>query len=107
MCLAVPGRVREIYERHGVRTGRVDFGGVVKEVCLAFVPEVEVGDYAIVHVGVAIGKVDEETARETLELLAAAGMLEDEMGADPARGRVATGGEASHPAAASSDEGAG
>ena len=79
MCLAVPGRVREVYEAHGTRMGKMDFGGVVKDVCLAYVPDVEVGDYAIVHVGVAISKVDEESALETLKLLAETGMLEEEL----------------------------
>ncbi len=80
MCLAVPGQVLEIYEAHGLRTGRMDFGGVIKEICLAYVPEVEVGDFAIVHVGVAISKIDEDSARETLRLLAETGMLLEEMG---------------------------
>jgi hydrogenase expression/formation protein HypC len=79
MCLAVPGRVQEIYESHGLRTGKVNFGGVVKQVCLAYVPEVEVGDYTIVHVGVAISKVDEESAKETLRLLREAGLLAEEL----------------------------
>lgn len=82
MCLAVPGRVREIYQSRGLRTARMDFGGVVKEVCLAYVPEVEVGDYAIVHVGVAISKIDEESAVETLRLLEETGILQDELGGE-------------------------
>ncbi|MCU0267253.1 MAG: HypC/HybG/HupF family hydrogenase formation chaperone [Acidimicrobiales bacterium] len=71
MCLGVPGRVEDIWEANGIRMGSVDFGGVHKEVCLAYVPEVEVGDYAIVHVGVALTRLDEDAARETLELLGA------------------------------------
>jgi hydrogenase expression/formation protein HypC len=82
MCLAVPGRVQEIYESHGLRTGRMDFGGVVKEVCLAYVPEVEVGDYAIVHVGFAISKIDEDSALETLRLLEETGILKEELGGE-------------------------
>ncbi|MFO0926027.1 MAG: HypC/HybG/HupF family hydrogenase formation chaperone [Gemmataceae bacterium] len=82
MCLAVPGQVLEIHERQGVRMGRMSFGGVVKEVCLAYLPEVEVGDYAIVHVGVAISKLDEESARETLRLLAESGALDEEQTPD-------------------------
>ncbi len=87
MCLAVPGQVREVYEAHGVRMGKVDFGGVVKEVCLAYVPEVEVGDYTIVHVGVALSKIDEHSARETLKIFEEMGAFEDELaaGADPTR----------------------
>ena len=53
MCLAVPGQIQDVYETEGTRMGRVSFGGVVKEVCLAFVPELTVGDYTIVHVGFA------------------------------------------------------
>ena len=81
MCLAVPGRVEEIYEVRGVRAGKMNFGGVVKEVCLAFVPELAIGDYAIVHVGVAISKVDEESALQTLKLLEETGMLIEELNA--------------------------
>ena len=69
MCLAVPGQVREVYEAHGTRMGKMNFGGVVKDVCLAYVPEVAVGDYAIVHVGVAISKVDEELRAGNSETL--------------------------------------
>ncbi len=87
MCLAVPGRVQEIYESRGLRTGRMDFGGVVKEVCLAYVPEVEVGDYAIVHVGVAISKLDEESALETIRLLEETGILHEEFGGEPMTAR--------------------
>ena len=70
MCLAVPGQVQEIYESNGTRMGKVDFGGVIKEVCLAYTPDVEVGDYVIVHVGFAISKVDEDEAHRVFEFLA-------------------------------------
>ena len=80
MCLAVPGQVKEIYESFGTRMGRVNFGGVVKEVCLAYMPELEVGDYTIVHVGFAITKVDEVSAQQTLEAFRAMGLLDDEFG---------------------------
>ena len=66
MCLAIPGRIASIHDERGIRMGRVDFGGVVKEVCLACVPEADVGDYALVHVGFAIATVDETAARKTL-----------------------------------------
>jgi hydrogenase expression/formation protein HypC len=69
MCLAVPGKVIEIYSANGARMGKVDFGGVVREACLDFLPEIEVGDYTIVHVGFGISRLDEEEARSTLELL--------------------------------------
>jgi len=69
MCLAVPGQVKTIFEEHGTRMGKVNFGGVVKEVCLAYLPEIEVGDYTIVHVGFAISQIDEASAQETLHLI--------------------------------------
>ena len=79
MCLAIPGKVEEITSDGIVRMGRVNFGGVIKRVCLDYVPEVEVGDYTIVHVGFAISKIDEETARQTLEDFRAMGMLDVEL----------------------------
>lgn len=70
MCLAIPGRVIEIGERRDLeRTGKVDFGGVTKEINLAYVPEARVGDYVIVHVGFAISRVDEAEAQKTFEYL--------------------------------------
>jgi hydrogenase expression/formation protein HypC len=69
MCLGVPGRVLEIYTAEGLRMGKVDFGGVKREACLEYVPEAEVGDYVIVHVGFAISMLSESEAQETLEML--------------------------------------
>ena len=70
MCLGVPGQVVTIVENPlGMTMGKVDFSGITKEVCMAYVPEVEVGDYVVVHVGFAIAIVDEEEARRTLEYL--------------------------------------
>ena len=69
MCLGVPGRVNEIYEANGLKMGKVDFGGVKREVCLEYVPEIEIGEYVIVHVGFAINQMSEEEAEETLDLL--------------------------------------
>jgi hydrogenase expression/formation protein HypC len=70
MCLGIPGKLTEIYGSEGLQMGMVDFGGVRREVCLAYVTgEVEAGDYVIVHVGFAISKVDEEEARRTFKLL--------------------------------------
>jgi hydrogenase expression/formation protein HypC len=81
MCLGVPGKVIEIYEANGTRMGLVDFGGIRKEACLAYVPEVEIGDYTIIHVGFAITQLDEASAQETLALLQELGTLEEELGA--------------------------
>ncbi|MCL4539253.1 MAG: HypC/HybG/HupF family hydrogenase formation chaperone [Bacteroidetes bacterium] len=74
MCLGVPGRVIRIDEsRPGMTMGMVDFGGVSKEVCLAYVPEAKVGDYVVVHVGFAISVIDREEAMHVFELLRQAG----------------------------------
>jgi hydrogenase expression/formation protein HypC len=82
MCLAIPGRVEEITSDGLIRIGRVNFGGVVKRVCLDYVPEIAVGDYAIVHVGFAISKIDEATAQETLATFRAMGVLEEELASE-------------------------
>jgi hydrogenase expression/formation protein HypC len=79
MCLAIPGRVDEITEEDGLKVGRVNFGGVVKRVCLDYVPEIEVGDYTIVHVGFAISKIDAESAEKTLEVFRQMGALDEEL----------------------------
>lgn len=68
MCLAVPGKIRELYHEHGMLMGKLDFGGVIKDACLVYVPNVSVGQYAIVHAGFAITVVDETSAQETLAL---------------------------------------
>jgi hydrogenase expression/formation protein HypC len=78
MCLGVPGRVEQVWDAGGTRMATVDFGGIRKDVCLAYVPEVEVGDYTVVHVGFAITKLDEESALETLRLFNQIGALEQE-----------------------------
>jgi hydrogenase expression/formation protein HypC len=82
MCLAIPGRVEQINSDGDVRMGRVNFGGVVKNVCLDYVPEVVVGDYTIVHVGFALSKIDEQSALETLELFRKMGALEEELASE-------------------------
>ena len=79
MCLAIPGKVEAITTDGLVRMGRVNFGGVVKSVCLDYVPEVEVGDYTIVHVGFALSRIDEETAEKTLADFRAMGVLDEEL----------------------------
>jgi len=77
MCLGVPGQVVAIEENDlGMTMGTVSFGGIKKQVCLAWVPEVAVGDYVIVHVGFAISKVDEQEAHEVFRTLAEMGDLE-------------------------------
>ena len=68
MCLGVPGKILDIYEANGLSMGKIDFGGVTREVCLAYVPEAKVGDYAIIHVGFALNLLSEQEAQETLEL---------------------------------------
>ena len=69
MCLAIPGKVVEILENHGLRMAKVQFGGITREACLEYVPETQVGQYVLVHVGFAISTVDEEEAKRTYELL--------------------------------------
>jgi hydrogenase expression/formation protein HypC len=80
MCLAVPGQVVSVHERDETPMAQVDFGGVRKEVCLQYVPDVTVGDWVIVHVGFAIQHLDEQSARQTLEMFEQLGTLEEEFG---------------------------
>ncbi len=87
MCLGIPGKIIEIYARDGLRTCRVDFGGVVREACLDFVPEASVGDYALIHVGFAISLLDEAEAQRTLNLVRQIADLDEELGAGPRDGR--------------------
>ncbi|KPK04776.1 MAG: hydrogenase assembly protein HypC [Gemmatimonas sp. SG8_28] len=78
MCLGIPGRIVEITDDAGLKMGTIDFGGVRREVCLAYLEDdVKVGDYAIVHVGFAISTVDEDEAKRTFELLKEMGELEE------------------------------
>ena len=84
MCLAVPGQVEKIFEDNGTRMGKVNFGGVVKTVCLAYLPDIRVGDYTIVHVGFAITRLDEQSAQETLDLIRQLDVLETELDPDAA-----------------------
>jgi hydrogenase expression/formation protein HypC len=85
MCLGIPGKVLGSYEVHGLRMGKVEFGGIVREVCLAYTPEANVGDYVIVHVGFAISRIDAEEAARTFQLLEEMGQLAelDDPGAEP------------------------
>ena len=83
MCLGVPGKITEIFEMEGLKMGKVDFGGVVREACLEYVPEAQPGEYVVVHVGFAISLLSEEEAQETLEMLREIIDIEDEVGPEP------------------------
>jgi len=82
MCLAVPGKILEAEERDGSRIAKVQFGGITRTAFLNFVPEAQVGDYVMVHVGFAISRVAQEEAQRTYQTLDAMGLLEDELGKD-------------------------
>ena len=69
MCLGIPGSVMETYLQNDLPMGKVEFGGIVKEVCLAYTPEAQVGDFVIVHVGFAISRIDETEAQEIFTYL--------------------------------------
>lgn len=69
MCLAIPGKVVECFEKQDLKMARVQFGGIVREACLDYVPDAQVGDYVLVHVGFALSRVDEEEALRTYALL--------------------------------------
>jgi hydrogenase expression/formation protein HypC len=84
MCLGIPGKIIDIYEANDLHMGKVDFGGVTREVCLAYVPEAQIGNYTIVHVGFALNVLDEVEALETLQLLREIGALDEELGAEAA-----------------------
>ena len=69
MCLGIPGRIAEIWEESGTRMANVDYPGETRKVCLAYLPDLEIGDYTIVHAGFALTRVDEQAAQETLRLM--------------------------------------
>ncbi len=69
MCLGIPGKVLEIYEKNSLKLGKVQFSGIKKEVCLTFVPDVIIGDYVIVHVGYALSVLNETEAKKVFEIL--------------------------------------
>ena len=87
MCLAIPGKILESAEQNGLRIGRVQFGGITRQISLDFVPEAQVGDYVMVHVGFAISRVDSEEAERTYRLLEEMGAWEAELSPleDPSR----------------------
>lgn len=80
MCLGVPGKIIEIYDKDEIKMCKIDFGGVVREACLDFVPEAQVGEYTIIHVGFAISLLSEEEAMETLALLKEISDVGEELG---------------------------
>jgi hydrogenase expression/formation protein HypC len=80
MCLGIPGKIIEIWEESGTRMATVDFGGTTKKVCLAYLPDLEIGEYTIVHAGFALTRLDEESANNTLKMFADMGVLEAELG---------------------------
>jgi hydrogenase expression/formation protein HypC len=79
MCLGIPGKVIAIWDESGTRMSTVDFGGTTKTVCLAYLPDLEIGEFAIVHAGFAINRLDETSANDTLKMFAELGVLEEEL----------------------------
>ena len=83
MCLAVPGKITEIYSAGTLLMAKIDFGGVVREACIEALPEAKIGDYAIVHAGFALNLLSEVEAQETLDALRQLGAIEEEMADNP------------------------
>jgi hydrogenase expression/formation protein HypC len=77
MCLAIPGKVIETLESDGLKVAKVSFGGMVKQVCLEYTPEVVPGDYVLVHVGFALSRIDQEQAERTYKILEELGQLSE------------------------------
>lgn len=84
MCLGIPGKIISLYEKDNLPMGRVDYGGIVKEACLTYVPEAQVGQYVVVHVGFAISLLEEDEALATLETLKDVEDLAEALGEEPA-----------------------
>jgi hydrogenase expression/formation protein HypC len=82
MCLGIPGKVIRTFHEHDVLMGKVDFSGIVKQVCLEHVPDVQVGQYVLVHVGFALSQIDEAEAMQVFEFLDSMNQL-DEIKAEP------------------------
>jgi hydrogenase expression/formation protein HypC len=82
MCLGIPGKVTEMYEENGLKMGKVDFGGIIKNVCLEYLTDIAVGDYTVVHVGFGISKLNEVEALETLSYLKETGLMDEELGGE-------------------------
>ncbi len=83
MCLGVPGKITEIYNKDDLKMGVIDFGGVTREACLEYIPESDIGDYVLIHVGFAISKLSEEEAQETLKLIREIANIEEELAIEP------------------------
>jgi hydrogenase expression/formation protein HypC len=77
MCLGIPGRLLEVREQDSLPMGKVEFGGITKDICLAYVPEAQVGEYVLVHVGFAISRVDEDEAQQIFEYIRQIGELSE------------------------------
>jgi hydrogenase expression/formation protein HypC len=77
MCLAILGKIVELEEETPMRMGRIDYGGITRKVCLAYIPDPQIGEYVMVHVGFAISKVDPEEAARTYQYLAEMDQLEE------------------------------
>jgi hydrogenase expression/formation protein HypC len=84
MCLAVPGKIVEIYQAGGLKMAKIDFGGVTRQACLEYVPDAQVGEYTVIHVGFAISRLSEKEAQESLATLQEVADLEEEMDRAPA-----------------------
>ena len=80
MCLGVPGKIVDVFEKNGLKMAKVDFGGIFREACLNYVPEAQVGEYCVIHVGFAISLLSETEAMETLDLLQQISNIEEELG---------------------------
>jgi hydrogenase expression/formation protein HypC len=83
MCLGIPGKLVEVYPQDGLPMGKVSFGGIIKDVCLAYTPEAQVGQFVLVHVGFAISQIDETEAEEIFGYLAAISEAEEAEAASP------------------------
>lgn len=87
MCLGIPGKILNIYETNGLKMGQIDFGGVIREACLDYVPEARVGDYTLIHVGFALNIISESEAQETLELIKQISDIDEELRAGEINGQ--------------------
>ncbi len=83
MCLGIPGKIVEIYTAGALRMGKVDFGGAAREACLEYLPDAQIGDYTVIHVGFAITRLTETEAQESLALFDEMADAMEELGVDP------------------------